>query len=90
MLPKKYIVYGLVFVLVLGFAYSMWKRADGFQNPVSNDDADIKAQMCAVFKETYNSLSVTLGKMDKSKMPTSEMMTAHLESIKQQMKEHGC
>jgi hypothetical protein len=68
----------------------MWKRADGFQNPVSNEDADIKAQMCAVFKETYNSLSVTLCKMDKSKMPTSEMMTAHLESIKQQMKEHRC
>ena len=90
MVPKKYIVYGLVFVLVLGFAYSMWKRTDGFQNPVSNEDADIKMQMCAIFKETYSSLNATLSKLDKSKMASSEMMTAHLESIKQQMKEHGC
>jgi hypothetical protein len=90
MVSKKYIMYGLVFILVLGFAYSMWKRTDGFQNPVSNYDADIKMQMCSIFKETYNSLSVTLSKMDNSKVPTSEMMTAHLESIKQQMKEHRC
>ena len=46
--------------------------------------------MCAIFKETYSSLSATLSKTDMSKMPTSEMMTAHLESIKQQMKENGC
>jgi hypothetical protein len=83
-------MYGLAFLLVVGFAYSMWKGIDGFQNPVSNDSTDIKGQMCAIFKETYNSLSVTLSKLDNSKMQTSEMMTAHLESIKQQMKEHGC
>ena len=90
MVPKRYMMYGLAFLLVVGFAYSMWKGIDGFQNPVSNDDIDIKGQMCAIFKETYSSLSATLSKTDMSKMPTSEMMTAHLESIKQQMKEHGC
>jgi hypothetical protein len=83
-------MYGLAILLLVGFAYSMWKGIDGFQNPVSNDDIDIKGQMWAIFKETYNSLSETLIKMDKSNIKTSEMMAAHLDSIKQQMKEHGC
>lgn len=90
MVPKRYMMYGLAFLLVVGFAYSMWKGIDGFQNPVSNDNNDIKVQMCTIFKDTSNSLSVMLSKMDKSKLKTSEMMTVHLESIKKQMEQNGC
>jgi DNA replication protein DnaD len=90
MLPKKYLIFGVAIVFALVLFYSTTKKISGFQNTVSTDSSDIKIQMCEIFRDTYNSLSSTLLKMDKSKIKVSDTMTTHLDSIKKQMEKHGC
>lgn len=90
MLPKKYLLFAVAAVFAVVLFYSLSKGLDGFQNTAQVDDTDIKVQMCEIFKDTYQSLTSTINKMEKSNVKVSDNMKAHFDSIKQQMEQHGC
>jgi hypothetical protein len=88
MVPKKYL---LLAVAIIGiFFFIILNRVDGFQNAAPAENTDIKVEMCEIFRDTYNSLSVTLSKMEKSNIKVSDSMSAHLDSIKKQMEQYSC
>ena len=83
------IVAAIIFAGVIFF--TVFNKLDGFQNATAPDGgADIKTQICEIFRGTYNSLSTTVDKMENSNIKVSDATRAHLDSIKAQMEQHGC
>jgi hypothetical protein len=90
MVAKNYILLAAAILFAGIFFFTVLNKLDGFQNAPPAEGADIKTQMCEIFRETYRSLSSTVSKMEKSNVKVSDAMAAHLNSIKTQMEEHGC
>jgi hypothetical protein len=68
----------------------MFTKVDGFQNPTSTPDTDIKVEMCDIFRTTYNSLQKNYDSIVKIKPDSAEPIKAHMNSIKEQMEKNRC
>jgi hypothetical protein len=85
----KWLVIGLVSAIFLYFLLS--KTKDGFQNPrPTTGNTDVKAQVCAILNDTYNSVKFNYDNMDKTNLTNTGIMATHLENIQKQIVAQGC
>jgi len=83
------LAFAIVICAIL-FCFIMFTKVDGFQNPTSNPDTNIKVEMCDIFKTTYNSLQANYNNIAKINPDNAEAIKAHMNSIKDQMDKNGC
>jgi hypothetical protein len=87
-----WIVIGAVTAFVLFIIFS--KKVSGFQNPTGQTgqtgEADMKAQICEILNNTYNTSKFNFENMNKTDQKKAAIILVQVEAIKQQLTAQGC
>lgn len=83
------LVFAIVICAIL-FCFIVFTKVDGFQNAMSNPDTNVQAEMCDIFRATYNSLQRNYDSIVKLNPESAEPIKAHMNSIKEQMDTAKC
>ena len=90
-----WIVIGAVAAFVLFIIFS--KKVSGFQNPTGQTgqtgqtgEADMKAQICEILNNTYNTSKFNFENMNKTDQKKAAIILVQVEAIKQQLTAQGC
>lgn len=87
-----WIVIGAFAAFVLFIIFS--KKVSGFQNPTGQTgqtgEADMKAQICEILNNTYNTSKFNFENMNKTDQKKAAIILVQVEAIKQQLTAQGC